>query len=434
MKITKLIVKNFKSFDILEFSDEENSQQLKDVNILVGANASGKSNFIQIFEFLKEIKKNGIEKTVKKKYRGINNIKNFNTNKKNISIEIELSSNDKTFIREFSEDISIYRIRTKISYKINLMQLPANKFDLQEKIIFNEKYVTENKKTFEFTDLSSEHIYGVENNYSKFKLFSNDSDVELINLAKNEQIDLNISSPYFVSFIENLNSRYKNKSILEYDGVFIPSDIFDFGIFDFEPKKSKGAKVDIDTEILDKNGENLTLIVKEILKDEETAEQFISDVSAMLGFVEDIKIHKFEDMVDLRLKESCNKIETESKLLSDGTISIISIIVALYNQKHSIIFIEEPELGIHPSLIADLINMIYDVAESFNKQIIITTHSPEILRINGKDRIKNLFLIEKETCFSQIEMPGNDKHELVKAFLKNGLGADTLFIQNLLGK
>ena len=149
-------------------------------------------------------------------------------------------------------------------------------------------------------------------------------------------------------------------------------------------------------------------------------------------FVEDIKIHRFEDMVDLRLKESCNKIETESKLLSDGTISIISIIVALYYQKHSIIFIEEPEHGIHPSLIDDLISMIYDVAESFNKQIIITTHSPEILRVNGKDRIENLLLIEKKDYYSQIDMPGDNSKKLVKAFLKNGLGIDTLFIQNLL--
>lgn len=432
MKITKLIVNNFKSFGTLEFSNE-NNKKLNDVNILVGANASGKSNFIQIFEFLKEIKKSGIENTVKKKYKGINNIKNFNTNKKNIAIEIELSSYEKTFIRNLSEINDIYRERTKIEYKINLIQLPGNKFDIQEKITFYEKYITVNIETKEYVDLSSHHIYGIENNYGKFKLFTNNNDVKKFNLQEDEESFLDLSLPFPVTFIETLNSRYKDKSILEYEGVFIPADIFDFGIFDFEPKKQKGAKDDLNTTILDKTGEDLIPVIKQILQDEEKSEQFLAEISSMLDFIEKISIEEFGTKIDLQIKEKCNSISTESSLLSDGTITIIAIIVALYYQNHSVIFIEEPEHGIHPSLIADLIDMIYDVAESFDKQIIITTHSPEILRVNGKDRLKNLLLIEKKDCFSQIENPGDDKNEMVKAFLKNGLGVDTLFIQNLLG-
>ena len=76
--------------------------------------------------------------------------------------------------------------------------------------------------------------------------------------------------------------------------------------------------------------------------------------------------------------------------------------------------------------------MIYDVAEYFDKQIFITTHSPEILRTNGKKRIGNLLMVDKKDGFSKIEFAGTDKHKLAKAFLEKGLGVDTLFIQNLL--
>ena len=425
MKISKLIVKNFKSFNNLEFINDKNHQKLGDVNILVGANASGKTNFIQIFEFLKEIKKNGIEKTIKTKYKGINNIKNFNTNKKNISIEIELTLNEKTFIRELNENDDIFRIRTKILYKIILIQLPANKYDIQEKITFYEKFILINEKENKNIDLiNKEHIYGFENNYGKFKLFTNNKDIEKLKLTGEDESYLDLSFPFPISIIENLNSRYKNKSILEYGGVLIPENIFDFGIFDFEPKKSKGAKDDIDTDILDKTGIDLIPVIKQILTDEENAKLFNAKIITILDFVEDIKIVETMGQIDMLIKESCNNKLIESKLLSDGTVSIISIIVALFYQKNSIIFVEEPEHGIHPSLIASVIDKIYSVT---NKQIILTTHSPEILR---QANLNDIYILDKEDCFSTIENIRNK--EMVANFLNQKLGIDELFIDNLL--
>ena len=48
MAITKLTVENFKSFDKLEV-------ELRPFNIVVGSNASGKSNFVDVFRFLRDI-------------------------------------------------------------------------------------------------------------------------------------------------------------------------------------------------------------------------------------------------------------------------------------------------------------------------------------------------------------------------------------------
>jgi predicted ATPase len=69
----------------------------------------------------------------------------------------------------------------------------------------------------------------------------------------------------------------------------------------------------------------------------------------------------------------------------------------------------------------------YDASEK--KQVIITTHSPEILK-----HIKNLddllFVSRNEKGFGQITKP--IEQEMVKAFLENELGIDQLFTQNLL--
>ena len=50
MPITFIHLENFKSFEKL-------SLDLKDINIFIGANASGKSNFLQIFRFIKNLYK-----------------------------------------------------------------------------------------------------------------------------------------------------------------------------------------------------------------------------------------------------------------------------------------------------------------------------------------------------------------------------------------
>ncbi len=54
MAIKKIKISNFKSFKNLEI-------ELGKFNILIGSNASGKSNFLQIFKFLKDINNSGLD-------------------------------------------------------------------------------------------------------------------------------------------------------------------------------------------------------------------------------------------------------------------------------------------------------------------------------------------------------------------------------------
>jgi len=57
MAIHKVRASNFKSFNELEV-------ELRPLNILVGANAAGKSNFLEIFRFLRDLSELGIENAV----------------------------------------------------------------------------------------------------------------------------------------------------------------------------------------------------------------------------------------------------------------------------------------------------------------------------------------------------------------------------------
>jgi Predicted ATPase len=70
MNIKRIRVTNFKSFEKLEVD-------LGKFNVLIGANASGKSNFVRIFEFLRDIENVGLNNAVSMQ-GGVEYLRNIN--------------------------------------------------------------------------------------------------------------------------------------------------------------------------------------------------------------------------------------------------------------------------------------------------------------------------------------------------------------------
>ena len=123
MKIRKILIDNFKSFNKTEI-------EFGNVNLIIGANAAGKSNFIQIFELLKLIKNKGIQKAVSE-MGDIDALKNFNSDKRNFEIKIEIEVNEEVNREEISETTFIARRRDKILYEIEFIIKGDNKFQIR---------------------------------------------------------------------------------------------------------------------------------------------------------------------------------------------------------------------------------------------------------------------------------------------------------------
>ena len=202
----------------------------------------------------------------------------------------------------------------------------------------------------------------------------------------------------------------------------------DISIYDFDPKLPKKATPITGKAELEEDGNNLAIVLKNILGNTEKRRKLLNLMKDLLPFVEDLDVEKFADKSLLfKLKEKFfGKEYLPASLISDGTINITALIIALYFEKKPLIIIEEPERNIHPSLIAKMIDMMKDASRQ--KQIIITTHNPEIVKHAG---IENLLLISRDkNGFSQITKPA-DKTEL-KTFLENEIGIEELYVQNLL--
>ena len=148
----------------------------------------------------------------------------------------------------------------------------------------------------------------------------------------------------------------------------------------------------------------------------------------ILPFIDDIKIeNNVNKSVFFKVKESYNKKEFPSYMLSDGTVNILAVIVALYFQNdNDIIVLEEPERNIHPKLLSILVNILSDVSKK--KQIFVTTHNPFIIK---EANLEDVILVSRDNNgISETSKPLEDTR--IKKFLENDLGIEDLFVDGIL--
>ncbi|MFP4458522.1 MAG: AAA family ATPase [Candidatus Zixiibacteriota bacterium] len=412
MAIKRLKVSNFKSFNELDL-------ELGDFNVLIGANASGKSNFVSIFEFLRDIANDGLENAISLQ-GDADYLLNFNIkSSKELSFEIDFFENlNKKEYFNFEEPKNSFYIRTTES-KYNI-SIDLKKLNVTKDILF------QNFKCFK----------GISKKNNEMEDYI-DSGSAIIENKEKLEVKLDIPKVIDTEIIERIfsplykNDLPKDKHILENQNLYstdLPTFIKNIAIYDFEPKSLKHASRLKAKAELEVNGGNLFLILKKILNDTKKKRKFLNLLEYALPFIKGIEIRTFTDEALLLILEETyfDDIKIPPPLTSNGTIYIIALLVAIYMEDKPLVIIEEPEKNIHPHLIFKLVEMLKDASR--NKQIIISTHNPEIVKYAG---IENLFLVSRdENGFSKITKPSD--RENVKTFLSNEIGIDELYIQNLL--
>ena len=153
---------------------------------------------------------------------------------------------------------------------------------------------------------------------------------------------------------------------------------------------------------LEEDGSNLAIVLKTIIDDKDKSEIFSTLMNDILPFINVIKVDKSKEdnSFIMKLKETCSNDFFPAHLISDGTINMTALITALYFEDKPLIIVEEPERNIHPHLISKLVAMVNEASEM--KQIIITTHNPEMLKHLP---LESLLLISRDSnSFSIIDL------------------------------
>jgi len=316
--LKKLKVHNFKSLVNFEIKFDKQFQAI------IGPNNSGKTNIIDALNFLSKLTKNLELSNVIKREQGFNRLLHYNAKEKVIRFEIEIESNNNTYF---------YELEFSIDYI------------LKEKLLLNKEIQLEG---FEGKGKAFDSI---ENDFKEFTLNAR-------NLALNQLWDIE-RYPIIREFSKILQS-FKTY-------MFIPSMM----------REPTIARKEIDPE---QYGEKIVQVLHSILTTERnTYEEIVEIMKSVFDEITDIN-SPIDDkgLINIEILEKGFDKEFDINQISDGTLRFLAFLTIIHLQKKFSIFcFEEPELYFHPYLLDKLIALLKDL----NIQVIITTHSPQILNL-----------------------------------------------------
>lgn len=218
----------------------------------------------------------------------------------------------------------------------------------------------------------------------------------------------------------------------------------------------------INMELLNGNYFNNRLKKEDSIKKfiDKKKEDYKKSVIENTKFIEDLKyiLKEYSPILDLRINDSFNiDIDFDSQKivlrnlflefyvdnkwftfdeLSDGTKRLFYIISEIFISETkidlaeryewdefnkidllNIIFIEEPELGIHPHQLYQLMRFIKE--KSRENQIIVTTHSPICLDILEKNELNSIIVASKSNGTTEFEKLSKSKIEKAKLYMED---------------
>ena len=368
--IKSITVENFFSF-----GESQKITLNKDVNILIGINGSGKSNFLKAIRLLYEgvVGKDGFEHIFLKEWSGFSSVANYGKEKiDKIKITYEF---DKDAILKLEENKG-YQFSENPVYEITIYKMGSSGYSLSEKIYREppQRDISPSDSMF----LAIKNGKGIISTKGVLQHYpENGTDIYF----KTQELVLRqISDPNRYLPLYTLKSAIEKFVVYSYFDTTLESPIRQLSTYTVEKK-------------LLPNGENLVQILQRMKNHHsfayEKIEKLLTDINPMFKDIS-FDILGSKSLLVLREKNLSRSIPVEH--ISDGTLRYLLLLSILYNpDRGGLICIDEPEIGLHPDMINTICEAIKHAAAE-GTQIIIATHSP--LLLNQFD-LDDLWIFEK---------------------------------------
>lgn len=359
MIVSRLILKNWRNFRFVDVPLGERA-------FVVGANASGKSNLLDVFRFLRDIAKQqggGLQKAIQER-GGLSKIRSLAARKfPDVEIEVHLSD---------SETASA----PKWKYAIGIRQEARGR---------RQPYLA-----FEKVWKGDELILNRPDAQDK-------QDSERLKQTHLEQINANAAFREIARFFEAVVYIHLVPQLLKFPDAFvggIEGDPFGKEFLRrvaLAPKKIRDArlrKIEEGLRIAVPQLKNLTFVLDEMGKPHLQA------------------IYEHWRAQDAKQRED---------QFSDGTLRLVALLWALL-ESDSLLLLEEPELSLNVGVIRQLAGVIHRAQRLKKRQVIVSTHSAELLGEGvGGDEIVLLTTTAEGT-----EATLASRHDDVRAMLESG--------------
>lgn len=383
--IKRVKIENYKSFQNL-------SIELRPLSVIFGPNAAGKSNFLDALYFLSRAVSKKNLKEAFEGHRGLP-LESFHygdegydglLKKSNLQFTIEVDIEISPQIRKKVEEIvqakrkgidspsSSKKIITEhlLRYRLTVEALPETGYlRVRDERLCAIKHNGEEKKRRAFLEREGNRIHLRMEGQAHPFFHQIGLDHTILSTALYEP-----HYPHITAFRIELANWYT---------------------YYLEPKTLMREEVPLaEIESLGPRGENLAAFLNTLkYKHKKDFESLNLSLKRILPTDASIEVeHLKEGRVGLLLSE--NGIRFSARLISEGTLRLIGLLCAIHPQNPAtMVAFEEPENGVHPVRLRIISDALKNAAQSYGKQIILTTHSPILPEYfeNG-----DLFICRKE--------------------------------------
>ena len=323
MKITKIVLKNWKNFSDIAVNVDSRL-------FIVGANASGKSNFLDALRFMRDIVKHGGGLQYALSQRGgLKKIRCLSA-RANPGVGIKL---------EFSEE------KEKWVYDLNIVQQQTG----SHKSLIQSEIITKNGKIILNRPIKDDR-----------------DDEERLTQTHLEQITTNKEFREIVHYLETIQYLHLVPQLLKFPDAFsgqdLPDDPFGKGFLQKVAKTPEKTRQ------------------RRLSQIEQVLQQAVPQLENLV-YKEDVGHPHLEVTYKHWRAKGAKQNEIQ---LSDGTLRLIGFLWVLLDGQ-GLLLLEEPELSLHPGIVDKIPELMYSVQRSKKqiRQILITTHSSELLSDKG---------------------------------------------------
>ncbi len=368
LMISKITLENFFSF-----RHPTTIELNPDINILVGINGSGKSNFLKAIHLLAEsIVGNGLEKIFLKDWGGFHSVINFNPEEKDyIKLSFEF---DKNVIKNVRQKGGFSFPNNPI-YEISIFPAGTTSYYLKEKLYSKRIKPDDN----DFIYMEMDNAQGIISTREGGKIQKYPQENSHINFKSTEPVLRQISEPDRFSPLFTLKRALEELSVYYYFDTSINSSI------------RQPAGYGTETKLLP-DGQNLMTILNNTKNNHPfNYDQIETAIKKINPYFKDINFAFLGSKLYLVLREKYLSRSVSIEHISDGTLHYLLLLSILFNSERGyLVCIDEPETNLHP----DMINTISQaVKQASNRtQLIMTTHSP--LLLNSFD-LDDILIFEK---------------------------------------
>ncbi|MBI4502233.1 MAG: AAA family ATPase [Gemmatimonadetes bacterium] len=377
MKLTLFAANNFKSLRGIRVVPD-------DLSVVVGANAAGKSNLADAFDFLSEIYRHGLEVAVARK-GGYENIafRRMRRSKGSISLElaIEVTSEearvalpnrmrlpDMQFTHRFSFAAHGYSIRAEFSVASEVLDIRVRVGDSWRRMTTVTRAEDNSIKIDTPAPDSGERT--IDRELERFLEFS---DLRYLVSKKQTLAPTELFVSSVGRYTLGLHSFVTGASRIRVFRIN-PSNTREFGVPTPRPE-------------LDSSGQNLPAVVDLLKKDNPDQWKLVMEaMRAILPDLEQIAVdYTSSRTLGLFFEERGVGRPWSVAEVSDGTIQTLALLIAIFDPRYSALVIEEPENSVHPWIIRHVLNACKQASKK--KQILITTHSPIVMNAVSPEQV-----------------------------------------------